>query len=62
MHAHRIIFMGMMNELEVTDKPRKNDDWRFQQAGWLERENFLETCVANCANRHRSLLNPEKQK
>ena len=28
----RIIFMAMMNELEVTDKPHKNDDLRFQQA------------------------------
>ena len=29
---HRIIFVAMMNELEVTDKPHRNDDSRFQQA------------------------------
>ena len=29
---HRIIFMVVMNELEATDKPHKNDDLRMQQA------------------------------
>ena len=31
-YSHRIIFMALMIGWEVTDKPHKNDDLRFQQA------------------------------